>query len=60
MEDPWSRVIGTEANGDIVTSHTSSDDVATDGVRIVVGRASSTSHDCKLMLWDPISFNSKP
>jgi len=44
MEDPWSRIIRLEANGDIITCGSCADNVALDRIDIVIHRTPSTAN----------------
>lgn len=45
VHDPRSRVVRSEADGNVVTRHTNVDDVALDGIYVVVGIAPSAADD---------------
>lgn len=45
MQEPWAVVVSDKANGDVVASVSNGDDVAADGVLVVVYRASGASND---------------
>jgi hypothetical protein len=47
VHDPWAWVIGLEPNSDIVRSVPDVDDVALDGVSVVVGGTSGTANDAE-------------
>lgn len=49
MHDPRSRVVSSEADGNVVTRHTNVDDVALDGIHVVVSIASSATDDVECM-----------
>lgn len=56
MQEPRAVVVSDKANGDVVASISDGDDVAADGVLIVVHRASGTSNDREGMLEKLVSF----
>lgn len=49
MHDPRSRVVRSEADGNVVTRHTNVDDVTLDGVYVVVSVAPSATNDIECM-----------
>jgi hypothetical protein len=56
MKEPRARIIGEEANGDVVAGLcTEADDVAARWVVKVVGRLSGTAHDVKVVLHHKVS-----
>lgn len=52
MQDPWTRVVGTETNGNIVCCAAKGNNIPSYGVLIVVGRATGAPDNIKCMLRD--------
>ena len=50
VKEPWSRVVSSKSESDIVARGADSHDVSANRVIVVVSRASSTSHDREGML----------
>lgn len=49
VEEPGSRIVSREPNGDIVAVPTNVDDISPDRIRVVVGAAAGTSNDAERM-----------
>ena len=47
VHDPRARVISLEPNGDVISCIPYADDVALNGVSIIVGRTSGTANDAE-------------
>ena len=50
MQNPRSRVIGSETNGDVVVSISEADDISLNRVGVVIGGASSAANHAKCVL----------
>ena len=50
VEEPGAGVVGAEADGDVVAGGAGADDIALDGVDVVVGVAAGAAHDPELVL----------
>lgn len=55
MDEPRSRVVGDEADGDIVANKTSRDNIASDWVHIIVWRTAGATDDGECMLQESSS-----
>ena len=50
MQEPRSRIIREESDGDIVTSDADVDNITTDGVDVVIGATARAANDVKVVL----------
>lgn len=59
MQEPWSSVIGEEANGDSIPNDSSVDYVTANGVHVVIGRVPRASDDAEGVLQKGKSMSTK-